>query len=117
MKVEELDKLVEQGTDAMTVKRVFGEPIVHDGVTLIPVAGVRGLGGMGKGEGPDEQGKGEGSGFAMTAKAMGTYVIKGDKVRFVPAVDVNRLMATLGFVIAAIALFIGRPLVKALTAK
>src|SRR5690349_10251601 len=115
MKVEELDKLVEQGTDAMTVKRVFGEPITHDGLTLIPVARVRGMGGQGSGEGPNSQGKGEGSGFAMTAKAMGTYVVKGETVRFVPAVDVNRMMATLGFVIAAVALFIGRPLIKALT--
>jgi len=114
MKIEELDKLVEQGTEAMTVKRVFGEPIVQDGVTLIPVAGVRGLGGMGKGEGPDEQGKGEGSGFAMTANAMGTYVVKGNDVRFVPAVDVNRLMATFAFIAVGLALVVGRPLIKGL---
>ena len=117
MKVEELDKLVEAGTDAMTVKRVFGEPITHDGVTLIPVARVRGMGGQGSGEGPNAQGKGEGSGFAMTAKAMGTYVVKGQDVKFVPAIDVNRFFATFGFVIAALALFIGRPLIKGLTKR
>ena len=114
MKVEELDKLVEAGTEAMTVKRVFGEPIAHDGLTIIPVAGVRGVGGMGSGEGPNAQGKGEGSGFAMTAKALGTYVVKGQDVKFVPVIDVNRFFATLGFVVAALALFIGRPLVKTL---
>ena len=117
MKIEELDKLVEQGTDAMTVKRVFGEPIKEDGLTLIPVAGVRGLGGKGSGEGPNAQGKGEGSGFAMTAKALGTYVVKGEEVKFVPAIDVNRFFGVIGFVIVALTLFIGRPLVKALTAK
>ena len=112
MKVEELEHLVEHGTDAMTVKRVFGEPIAHDGITLIPVAQVRGAGGAGSGEGPDAKGKGQGSGFAMTARGIGTYVIKGEAVRFVPAVDVNRVIAVMGFVAVGIALFLGRPLVK-----
>ena len=117
MKIDELEQLVERGTDAMTVKRVFGDPIVHDGLTLIPVAKLRGAGGAGSGEGPSEQGRGQGGGFAMTARAMGTYVIKGDDVRFVPAIDVNRVMTVMGFVVAALALFVGRPIAKALAKR
>lgn len=114
MKVEELEQMVEHGTDAMTVKRVFGEPMVRDGLTLIPVAKVRGGGGAASGEGPDAKGKGQGGGFAMTARGMGTYVIKGDEVRFVPAVDVNQIMVVMGVVAMTIVIFIGRPLVKLL---
>lgn len=109
LKVEELEKLVSQGADAMTVKRVFGEPIAHDGITLIPVARVRGAGGLGAGTGADES---QGAGYAVTAHAMGTYVIKGDEVRFVPAVDVNRALLTIAGLVAVLGVFVARPIVK-----
>lgn len=117
MKVEEIEGIIEQGTDAMSVKRVFGEPIRQDGITLIPVAKVRGMGGGGSGEGPEAQGRGWGSGFGITARGLGTYVIKGDDVRFVPAIDVNRIVLIAGFVAVAAMLLIGRPVVKARTAR
>ncbi len=113
MKVEQIGEILEQGTDAMKVKRVFGEPITQDGLTLIPVAKVRGIGGAGSGEGADAQGKGWGSGFGLTARALGVYVIKGDDVRFVPAVDVNRAMLIAGIVAVAAMAFLGRPLARA----
>lgn len=111
---EDIEEVLEQGTDAMTVKRVFGEPIVHDGVTLIPVAKVRGGGGGGAGEGPEAKGKGWGAGYGLTARALGTYVVKGDDVRFVPAVDVNRAIVIAGIVAVAALCAVGRPLVKAI---
>jgi uncharacterized spore protein YtfJ len=107
MRVEELEQLVGQGTDAMTVKRVFGEPITKDGLTLIPVAKVRGAGGLGTGEGPNAQGKGAGAGFALTSRALGTFVIKGEDVRFVPAVDVNRVTLIGGAIAFAVIVFLG----------
>jgi len=36
--------------DALTVRRVFGDPIQTDGITIIPVASMAGGGGGGRGE-------------------------------------------------------------------
>ena len=56
--------------DVMTVQRVFGEPAQVDGITVVPVAVVRGGAGAGGGGGtmPDEnqQGEGAGMGFGVT---------------------------------------------------
>lgn len=48
----QIDEVLTQARDAMTVRRVFGEPIERDGLTIIPVANVMGGGGGGTGEGP-----------------------------------------------------------------
>ena len=74
--------------DAITVKRVFGDPIETEGVTVIPAAKVGGGGGGG-----GENENNGGGGFGLGARPVGAYVIKGDDVRWVPAVDVNRLSA------------------------
>ena len=42
--------VMDQVRDTLTVKRVFGEPYEHDGVTIVPVASVMGGGGGGSGE-------------------------------------------------------------------
>ena len=113
MQSEEIEEIVEKGSDRMTARAVFGEPIHQNGITLISVAKVRGVGGGGSGEGPERQGKGWGAGFGMTSRALGMYVIKGEDVRFVPAVDVERIAAIFGFV-AAVAIFsVVRPFAKA----
>lgn len=80
----------ERAGDAMTVRRVFGDPVERDGVTVIPVAKVRGGGGGGSGEGPEGRGKGWGGGFGVSATPAGVYVIRDGRVRWRPAVDVNR---------------------------
>jgi uncharacterized spore protein YtfJ len=79
--------------DAITVKRVFGEPIEGEGVIVVPAAKVGG----GGGGGGDAEHNG-GGGFGLGARPVGAYVIKGDEVRWVPAVDVNRIVA-LAFVL------------------
>ena len=109
----EVEELFAQARDAMTIKKVFGEPIVHDGITLLPVAKVRGGAGGGSGEAADDKGKGWGGGYGVTAKAMGTYVIKGDTVRFVPAVDVNGIIMVGGLVAMTFLWTIGKPFAKA----
>jgi uncharacterized spore protein YtfJ len=81
---------IAQARDALTVKRVFGEPYEKNGVTVIPVAKVQGGAGGGGGEAPE--GKGGGSGFGVAARPAGVFVIKGDEVSFRPAVDVNRVI-------------------------
>ena len=57
--------------DAITVKRVYGDPVESDGVTLIPAAAVRGVAGGG-GEGGGNGGGGGGFGILarpITARA------------------------------------------------
>jgi uncharacterized spore protein YtfJ len=102
------NEIMQQTRDALTVKRVFGEPYERDGVTVIPVASLRGGAGGGKGEGatPDGAGSGSGSGggFGLIAKPAGVFVIDGTSVRWQPAVDVNRVI--LGGQIVAIVLLV-----------
>jgi uncharacterized spore protein YtfJ len=87
-----------QARDALTVKRVFGEPYEKDGVTLIPAAKVQGGAGGGGGEGPEGQGRGSGSGFGVSARPAGAYVIREGQVTWQPAMDVNRAVAVAGAV-------------------
>jgi uncharacterized spore protein YtfJ len=108
----EVEGIIERARDALTVKRVFGDPYEKNGVTVIPAADVRGGGGGGTGEGPEGTGKGGGGGFGLVARPAGAYVIRGDDVTWQPAVDVNRIV--LGAqVLALAALLLARTIVKA----
>jgi uncharacterized spore protein YtfJ len=103
---------IEQATEAMTVRRVFGDPVEKNGTTTIPAASVRGGAGSGRGEGPDGEGSGHGGGFAMNAVPAGALVIKGDDVRWRPAIDVNKVI--LGAqAVAIVAMLLARAIVKA----
>jgi len=104
-------EVLAQARDAMTVKRVFGDPYEKDGVTVIPVAHVMGGAGAGGGTGvgvrpvgtddgagkDDEdatEGAGEsgyGMGYGLRASPAGVYIIKGGAVEWKPALDTNRL--------------------------
>jgi uncharacterized spore protein YtfJ len=46
----EVQDVIAQARDTLTVKRVFGEPYEKDGVTVIPAARVQGGAGGGSGE-------------------------------------------------------------------
>jgi len=111
----DLNELTTQVRDALTVSRVFGEPIARDGVTVVPVAKLRGGGGGGTGEGGGPEGKGQGSGaglgFGIMAKPAGVYVVDGTTVTWRPAVDVNRL-ALGGQIVAVIALLVLRSVLR-----
>jgi uncharacterized spore protein YtfJ len=75
-------------------------PYETDGVTVIAAATV--AGGAGGGGGRDERGQeGEGGGLGVSARPAGAYVIKDGRVWWRPAVDVNRLFATVGAVAIA----------------
>ncbi|MDH4016119.1 MAG: spore germination protein GerW family protein [Actinomycetota bacterium] len=94
--------MVSTAQDALTVRTVFGEPIEKGAVTIIPAARV--VGGIGGGDGADHGGQhGEGGGFGIRAYPAGAYVIRNDKVRWLPAVDPNRIVVATGAV-AAVAL-------------
>jgi uncharacterized spore protein YtfJ len=93
--------VIDQVKDVVTGRRVFGETYEKNGVTVIPAARVRGGGGGGSAETDEEEGKGgSGGGFGLDARPVGAFVIKGDDVTWIPAVDVNRII--LGFQIVAI---------------
>ncbi len=111
---------ITQARDAVSVKRVFGDPYEKNGVTVIPAARVGGAGGGGGGEGEMPQGEGTatgvasgfGHGFGVAGRPAGAYVIRGEEVRWQPAVDVNRII--LGAqVVAIVALLTLRTLIKA----
>jgi uncharacterized spore protein YtfJ len=98
-----------EAVDGASAGRVFGEPISHAGVIVLPAAKVSG--GAGGGTGPAEEGRepgGTGGGFGMSAKPLGVFVIREDgKVQWQPAIDVNRVILG-GQIIALAALLVVR---------
>jgi uncharacterized spore protein YtfJ len=131
----QVEELLAQARDTMTVKRVFGEPIERDGITVIPVAKVLGGGGAGSGEGPmagtirvggdastaegatsdapdaGAMGSGSGAGFGVRATPAGAYVIKDGQVRWEPAMDLTKI-ALMGQVVAIVFLLVVRSVLK-----
>jgi uncharacterized spore protein YtfJ len=110
----EPDELMQQARDAVTVKRVFGDPYERNGVTLIPAASLRGGAGGGKGEGgagDSATGSGSGGGFGLTAKPAGVYIIEEGKVRWQPAVDINRIVLG-GQIVAIVGLLVLRSILR-----
>jgi hypothetical protein len=110
-------------SDNFSVRRAFGTAYEKDGVLIIPVALVAGGGGGGTGrpshgdpaadpdplsEGgpavpdatPPDPGQADaGGGFGGLVLPAGAYVVKGDQVRWVPAVDMTIVvLASLGLV-------------------
>lgn len=102
--------------DALTVKRVFGDAYEVEGVTVIPVAAVRGGGGGGGGEGdaPDAQGTGSGAGlgFGVNVRPVGAFVVKDGEVTWSPSIDVMRIVTGGQLVAIAGILVLGRILTR-----
>jgi uncharacterized spore protein YtfJ len=106
-----VEEILSQARDLVTVKRVFGEPYEKDGVTFIPAARVMGGGGGGSGEDNEGRGKGSGGGFGVGAQPAGAYVIKDGQVRWMPAIDINRVILG-GQIVAIVAILTIRALIK-----
>jgi uncharacterized spore protein YtfJ len=106
----EIQELISQARDAVSARRVYGDPYEKDGLTVIPAAAVRGGGGGGLGEHDGEE-TGRGGGFGLTARPSGAWVIEEGHAGWKPAIDVNRIV--LGGQIVALAAIIvtGRILV------
>lgn len=102
---------VDRARDVLTVKRVFGEPIERDGVTIIPAANVRG----GGGGGGDTEGNG-GGGFGVSASPAGAFVIKDGVARWRPAIDVNRTVL-MGQLVGIVLLLTVRSIVKTIVKR
>ena len=94
MDAQDVQKAVSGTHDAITAKRVFGKPYERNGVVVIPAAKIAGGGGGGGGQGEDgSKGSGFGFGFGLGGQPVGAYVIKGGKVRWKPAFDLNALVS------------------------
>jgi len=110
-----LDELITATKKSLEPRMVYTEPYDKDGITVIAAASIST--GGGGGDNREEHGRsGEGGGFGLSAKPVGAYVIKNGDLRWQPAVDVNRLMATVG-AIALAALFVGARMAKTRSAR
>jgi uncharacterized spore protein YtfJ len=114
----DIEKLVAKASENLSVRRAFGAAYEKDGMLIIPVAMVAGGGGGGTSRsrsgnpatppdasaepdatpqdagpaaaGPAAAGLADaGGGFGGLVMPTGAYVVKGDQVRWVPAVDVT----------------------------
>ena len=126
----DVHEVMNHARDAMTVKRVFGDPYEKDGVTVIPVASVMGGAGAGGGTGAraqpagasEEAGEeggqdsGYGMGYGLRATPAGVYVIKGGEVEWKPALDMNRLTLQRAGV-AILALLVLRSIIRTLAKR
>lgn len=106
-----LGTMMELWRDTFTVRRVFGDPVEKDGLTMIPVAMVAGGGGGGVGPASAKSDtESSGGGFGGLARPVGVYVVRADGVEWQPTVDVTMLgMAGIGFA-AILTLMVGRAL-------
>lgn len=101
--------VVNEAKAAMRASEVFGTPYEKNGVTIIPAARISG----GAGGGGDQQDpQAGGAGFGVSSRPVGAFVIKGDEVRWEPAVDVNRVIL-MAQVVAIVALLTLRAIVRA----
>jgi uncharacterized spore protein YtfJ len=95
--------------DAITVKRVYGDPYERNGIAVIPAAAIQGGGGGGGGE---EDGRtGGGGGFGVRARPVGAYVIRGEEVYWESALDLNRVILG-GQLLALAALLVIRSIAR-----
>ncbi|HEX3649721.1 MAG TPA: sporulation protein [Pseudonocardiaceae bacterium] len=93
------DMMVDRIADAVSARRVFAEPVERAGTTVIGVARVRGGGGGSQ----RIDGAGDG-GFGLLAGPVGAYVIRDGRVRWLPAVDVNRIVVLLVMILVLVQL-------------
>ena len=113
MSVNKLFDSIEQAREAANWQAAFGEPLVVDDKTIIPVAQVSYGFGLGFGRGgqiseeegePDMEGEGGGGGGGATAKPYGAIVVTPDNVYFEEVEDSSKI-AIMGIVMVAFSIF------------
>jgi uncharacterized spore protein YtfJ len=117
--MSQLDEILAGTKDALTVRRVYGDPFQEDGVTVIPAAAIRGGGGGGEGEGTDgaDKGSGSGGGFGVSARPIGAYRIKDGEVTWIPAADTTRVILFSQVLAIVTVLVVGRVIRSWLVSK
>jgi len=102
----DVETLLAKTSDHLSVRRAFGTAYEKDGMLIIPVAVVAGGGGAGtalprrsspaaRADGPPQESAAAqdsarmeaGGGFGGLVLPSGAYVVRGEEVRWVPAVD------------------------------
>jgi uncharacterized spore protein YtfJ len=102
MSLDRLFDTIDGARQAAQWKAAFGEPIVVEGKTIIPVAQVSYGFGLGFGHGEpqardedessaSEEGGGGGGGGGTSAKPLGAIVVSAERVHFEGALDISRL--------------------------
>ena len=104
----DVHELIAEARDAMTARRVYGEPYERGGITVIPAAAIRG--GWGGGTGRSDEGEGGGGGFGLAARPVGAWVITDEGVTWKPSPDVNRIVLGGQLIGLAAVLVLGRVL-------
>jgi uncharacterized spore protein YtfJ len=107
----DVDSIIGGAREAITVRRVYGEPYEKNGVTVIPAAAVRGGGGAGEGEQGQNEPSGSGGGFGVIARPVGAYRISDGELTWVPAADTTRVIIMSEFVLV-VALLVVRSIFK-----
>jgi uncharacterized spore protein YtfJ len=107
----DVKKLLGKVADHISVGRAFGPAYEKDGILIIPVALVAGGGGGGGSEASAQETSladdpsashhapvtGSGGGFGGVVLPVGAYVVNGDRVRWMPAINVTLIaLAALG---------------------
>jgi len=108
--MSKLDDILEGARDAITVRKVYGDPYEKDGVTFVPAAAVRGGGGGGEGEDANSA-TGSGGGFGLLARPVGAYQIKDGEVTWVPAADTTKVIL-FAQAVAIVALLVLRSILR-----
>lgn len=109
--MSKIDEILSEARDAVTVRRVFGDPYEKDGVTFIPAAAIRGGGGGGEGDGGEGEPSGHGGGFGVMARPVGAYEIKDGHVSWVAAADTTKVII-LSELVLVVALLVVRSIMK-----
>ena len=86
------EKTIVEAQAAMTVKRAFGEPFQVGGLTILPAARVGGGAGGGA----------MGSGFGLSSRPIGVYVIDDKDAHWVPISTPNPIVGLLTAPILAV---------------
>lgn len=90
--VDPMKNVMEPWRETFTARRVFGDSIEKDGLTVIPVAMVAGGGGAGSAPaGRGDAAEGGAGGFGGIARPVGVFVVRGDDVAWRPALDTTLL--------------------------
>jgi uncharacterized spore protein YtfJ len=95
--------------EGMNLRTVFGEPITHGDLLIIPVAKITGGAGGGSGEDASAlKASGGGAGFGIRSVPVGVFTVKDGTVSWHPSVDVNTVIAsgvaaliTIGWIVRA----------------
>ena len=112
----DVKQVVGEAREALTGRQVYSQPYERNGITVSLASRLQGGGGGGSGESvaqPDGTGPatGWGGGFGVNARPVGAFVIRGEEVSFVPALDLTRVIAG-GQLVALVALLTVRSIVR-----